>query len=168
MSSPLRSLLRFQDSGLLFVILALGLLLAAFSGTVRIPLFERNADGSRQRVFTTDADGERVPATVEKNKFRNAPNLAPLAKDTNFLAIMAVGMAVVIIAGGLDLSVGAIYALASMLGALVIQMISSGIVIFGIDQNYSQIIIVTVVIVAVVFDNFNPWLSRRRLTQNMN
>ncbi len=121
MSSPLRSLLKFQESGLLLVILALGLLLTLFSGTVRTPLFERTADGGRQRVFTVNPDGERVPAFAEKNKFLNAQNLAQLAKDTSFTAIMAVGMAVVIIAGGIDLSVGSIYALASVLGALVLR-----------------------------------------------
>ncbi|WP_438481351.1 ABC transporter permease [Oleiharenicola lentus] len=121
MSSPLRSLLRFQESGLLLVILALGVLLTAFSGTVRTPQFERAADGSRERVFTTNADGERVPAFVEKNKFLNAQNLAQLAKDTSFIAIMAVGMAFVIISGGIDLSVGSTYALASVLGATVLN-----------------------------------------------
>jgi len=88
---------------------------------VRIPSFARTADGGRQRVFTVNAAGERVPAFVEKNKFFNAQNLAQLAKDTSFTAIMAVGMAVVIISGGIDLSVGAIYALASVLGALVLN-----------------------------------------------
>src|SRR3954462_7794917 len=118
MSSPLRTLLKFQESGLLLVILALGVLLTAFSGSVRTPLFERTADGGRQRVFTTGPDGERVPAFAEKNKFLNAQNLAQLAKDTSFTAIMAVGMSIVIISGGIDLSVGAIYALASVLGAI--------------------------------------------------
>ena len=72
MSSPLRSLLKLQESGLLLVILALGLLLTMFSGTVRTPQFERTADGGRQRVFTVNAEGERTPAFVEKNKFLNA------------------------------------------------------------------------------------------------
>jgi ribose transport system permease protein len=118
---PVRSLLRFQENGLLLVILALGLLLTAFSGRVRTPRFERTPDGGRQRVFEVNAAGERVPAFVEKNKFLNAQNLAQLAKDTSFTAIMAVGMAVVIISGGIDLSVGSIYALASVLGALVLN-----------------------------------------------
>jgi ribose transport system permease protein len=52
-----------------------------------------------------------------------------------------------------------------VLGALIIQMINSGIVILGIDQNYSQIIIGSVVIAAVVLDNVNSWLARRRLQQ---
>jgi ribose/xylose/arabinose/galactoside ABC-type transport system permease subunit len=125
MSSPVRSLFRFQESGLLLVILALGLLLTAFSGTVRIPLFERSAEGGRQRVFTTNEAGERIPAFVEKNKFLNTQNLAQLAKDTSFTAIMAVGMAVVIISGGIDLSVGSIYALASVIGALVLHRFGS-------------------------------------------
>jgi ribose transport system permease protein len=55
---------------------------------------------------------------VEKNKFLNARNLTQLAKDTSFIAIMAVGATFVIIAGGIDLSVGATYALASVLSAL--------------------------------------------------
>jgi ribose/xylose/arabinose/galactoside ABC-type transport system permease subunit len=118
MLSLIRSVFRFQESGLLLVIVVLGVLLTAFCGTVRTPVFEVGTDGTRQRVFTTNAAGERVPAVEEKNKFLNVQNLAQLAKDTSFIAIMAVGMSVVIIAGGIDLSVGSIYALASVLGAI--------------------------------------------------
>ena len=121
MLARLRALFRFQESGLLLVILALGVLLTAFSGTVRTPVFEPQADGTRARVFITNAAGERVPLTAEKNKFLNAQNLAQLAKDTSFIAVMAVGMAVVIISGGIDLTVGSIYALASVVGALVLH-----------------------------------------------
>ena len=42
-------------------------------------------------------------------------------------------------------------------------MIFAGIVILGIDQNYSQIIIGAVVIVAVLLDQFNHWLAKRRM-----
>jgi ribose transport system permease protein len=119
MLSRLRLLVRLQESGLLAVIFVLGVLLAAFGGTVRTPVFATGPDGLRQRVFTTNAAGDRVPAVAEKNKFFNAQNLAQLAKDTSFTAIMAVGMCMVIISGGIDLSVGAIFALASVMGALV-------------------------------------------------
>jgi ribose transport system permease protein len=121
MPARLRALFRFQESGLILVILALGVLLTAFAGTVRTPVFEHQADGTRARVFTTNAAGERVPLSAEKNKFLNAQNLAQLAKDTSFIAVMAVGMAVVIISGGIDLTVGSIYALASVVGALVLH-----------------------------------------------
>jgi ribose transport system permease protein len=67
------------------------------------------------------------------------------------------------VVGGASLSGGKGSALGALLGALVIQMISSGIVILGIDQNYSQIIIGTVVIIAVLLDQFNNWLAKRRL-----
>jgi ribose/xylose/arabinose/galactoside ABC-type transport system permease subunit len=117
---------RMQEGGLLVVILVLGLLLTVFSGTVRTPVFATAADGTQERVYVTNAAGESVPDTVEKNKFLNAQNLAQLAKDTSFIAIMAVGMSVVIIAGGIDLSVGAIYALASVLGAMALHSFGPG------------------------------------------
>jgi ribose transport system permease protein len=67
------------------------------------------------------------------------------------------------VVGGASLNGGRGTALGALLGALIIQMISTGIVILGIDQNYSQIIIGAVVIVAVLLDQFNAWLARRRL-----
>jgi ribose transport system permease protein len=69
------------------------------------------------------------------------------------------------VVGGASLTGGKGTALGATLGALIIQMISSGIVILGIDQNYSQIIIGAVVIAAVVFDNVNTGLARRRLAR---
>lgn len=102
----------------MLVILVLGALLTIFGGRVKMPKFTTNAQGERERVFITNAQGEKEAAFEEKNKFLNAQNLTQLAKDTSFIAIMAVGATIVIISGGIDLSVGAIYALASVLGAL--------------------------------------------------
>ena len=102
----LRSL-RLQESGLIIVIFLLGAMLTIFGGKVPQTQFKKNAAGEVERVV------------VEKNKFLNARNLAQLAKDTSFIAIMAVGATLVIISGGIDLSVGAIYALASVLAAMV-------------------------------------------------
>ena len=116
-----RALRRFPEAGLLGVILALALLLGWAGGTVRLPKFERLPDGTRQRVTRAGPDGDRLPVFEERNKFFNAQNLTQLAKDTSFVAIMAVGMTWVIIAGQIDLSVGAIYALASVAGALVLH-----------------------------------------------
>lgn len=110
---------RFQESGLVLVILVLGALITAFCGKVKVPVFQTNAQGEEERVFRVNASGERELVLVEKNKFLNAQNLAQLAKDTSFIAIMAVGATFVIISGGIDLSVGATYALASVLAAMV-------------------------------------------------
>ncbi|HVY69200.1 MAG TPA: ABC transporter permease [Verrucomicrobiae bacterium] len=112
---------RLQETGLLAVIFVLGGILAVFGGKVKVPVFEKNEQGEQQRVFITNAAGEREPVMREKNKFFNAQNLTQLAKDTSFIAIMAVGATFVIISGGIDLSVGAIYALASVVGALVLH-----------------------------------------------
>jgi ribose/xylose/arabinose/galactoside ABC-type transport system permease subunit len=112
---------RLQEGGLIIVIVVLGLLLTLFGGTVKVPVFETNDQGERQRVFRVNAAGEREPVTVIRNKFLNAQNLAQLAKDTSFIAIMAVGATFVIISGGIDLSVGAMYALASVLAAMLLR-----------------------------------------------
>jgi len=103
------------------VILFLGLLLAIFGGSVRTPVLQTNAQGERERVFKTNANGERELVVVERNKFLNAQNLAQVAKDTSIYGIMAVGVTFVIISGGIDLSIAAIFALASVLGAIVFQ-----------------------------------------------
>src|SRR5213080_268006 len=107
--SARRPAFRFQEGGLVIVIIVLGLLLTIFGGRVNLPEFRKNAAGETEGVI------------VEKNKFLNARNLAQLAKDTSFIAIMAVGATFVIISGGIDLSVGAVYALASVLAALVLH-----------------------------------------------
>jgi ribose/xylose/arabinose/galactoside ABC-type transport system permease subunit len=126
-SAPARRFsLRLQEGGLLLVIFLLGALLTLFGGSVSMPVFETTPDGERQRVFRATEDGGRELVLVERNKFLNAQNLTQLAKDTSFIAIMAVGATFVIIAGGIDLSVGAIYALASVLAAMTFQAFGPG------------------------------------------
>jgi ribose/xylose/arabinose/galactoside ABC-type transport system permease subunit len=109
------------ESGLLLVIIVLGLILAIFGGSVQTPKFETTPDGKRQRAMVTNAEGQQVPAFESANKFFNAKTIVQIAKDTSFFAIMAVGMTIVIITGGIDLSIGSIYALASVCGALVLS-----------------------------------------------
>lgn len=116
--NPAKRAFRFQEGGLVLVIIALGAFMTIFGGSVKMPKFTTNAQGERERVFTINAQGEREAVFEVKNKFLNAQNLTQIAKDTSFIAIMAVGATIVIISGGIDLSVGAIYALAGVLGAL--------------------------------------------------
>jgi len=115
------SLSKFPEGGLIIVIIVLGLLLAIFGGSVRLPKMQTTPDGKRERVFETNDAGQKVPAFESVNKFFNARTLVQIAKDTSFFAIMAVGMTVVIITGGIDLSIGSMYALASVCGALVLS-----------------------------------------------
>ena len=55
------------------------------------------------------------------NNFLNAGTIIQIATETSFFAIMAVGMAMVIISGGIDLSVGSIYALCGTTMALILR-----------------------------------------------
>jgi ribose/xylose/arabinose/galactoside ABC-type transport system permease subunit len=83
----------FQLLGLIMIILALAGLLTVFGG--------QRADGS--------------------SKFLNLDYLVLLATQTSVIAILAVGIVMVIITAGIDLSIGSIYALAGVLTALVVR-----------------------------------------------
>ncbi|HWW77291.1 MAG TPA: ABC transporter permease [Pyrinomonadaceae bacterium] len=56
---------------------------------------------------------------VLEPKFLSAGNLAGVARQTAVITIIAMGMTVVMVAGGIDLSVGSVMALAGVAGALV-------------------------------------------------
>lgn len=90
---------RFQELGLVIVVIAIGLTLTLFSGSLTV----RDPD---------------TGAVTTVNKFLRAENLDKMAKNTSFFAIMAVGATFVIITGGIDLSVGAVYCLAAISGAV--------------------------------------------------
>ena len=55
------------------------------------------------------------------NNFWNSYTLIQTATDASFFAIMAIGATVVIISGGIDLSVGSIYALAGVAAAMTLR-----------------------------------------------
>ena len=58
-----------------------------------------------------------VVAAIEP-RFLSAGNLAGVARQTAVIMIMAMGMTIVMVSGGIDLSVGSIMALAAVLGAI--------------------------------------------------
>jgi len=60
---------------------------------------------------------------VRVNKFLNLDNLISVLTSTAFIAIMAVGMTGIIVSGGIDLSVGSIYALAAVIGAMALKAV---------------------------------------------
>ena len=90
---------RFREAGLVVVVAVLGLLLSVLGGEMSV---RGRASGETQTV----------------NKFMRADNLDKLAKNTSFFAIMAVGATLVIVSGGIDLSVGSIYCLSAVFGAM--------------------------------------------------
>ena len=68
-------------------------------------------------------DGILVSRAYTANKFLNADNILSLLTAASFIAVMAVGMTGIIVKGGIDLSVGAIYALAAVSGAMVLHQL---------------------------------------------
>jgi ribose transport system permease protein len=91
-----------QGAGLVLVILFLGIVMSSLAGS-----------------HVDRLSGQSV------NNFLNPSTLLQVATDTSFFAIMAVGMTVVIISGGIDLSVGSIYALSGVASALALKSMGS-------------------------------------------
>lgn len=59
------------------------------------------------------------------NSFFNPGTIFQILTDTSFVAIMATGIALVIITGGIDLSVGSTYALSGVLTAMVMRSLGA-------------------------------------------
>jgi ribose transport system permease protein len=62
-----------------------------------------------------------IGLTIATPNFLTGVNLASVARQTAVINIMALGMTLVIITGGIDLSVGSILALAGLLGAMTMK-----------------------------------------------
>lgn len=87
-----------QQAGLILVILLLGVILTAFAGS-----------------HVDRVTGRPV------NNFLNSYTLMQTATDASFFAIMAIGASVVIISGGIDLSVGSVYAISGVVMAMALR-----------------------------------------------
>src|SRR5689334_15878307 len=97
-SSFVRRLAGSQETGLVIVVTLLTIALIALAGT---HLDRRTG--------------------LEVNNFWNANTIVQTLTDASFFAIMAMGATMVIISGGIDLSVGSIYALAGVTMAIVVR-----------------------------------------------
>ena len=98
MYRTVRALFSAQQTGLILVILLLGAVLTLFAGS-----------------HTDRLTGREV------NNFLNSYTLMQTATDASFFAVMAIGMTLVIISGGIDLSVGSVYALAGVTTAMALR-----------------------------------------------
>ena len=96
----IRRILASQQAGLVLVIVLLGLVLSALAGT----------------------HPDRTTG-LPVNDFFNSYTLIQTATDASFFAVMAVGATMVIISGGIDLSVGSVYALAGVAMAMVLRAV---------------------------------------------
>jgi ribose/xylose/arabinose/galactoside ABC-type transport system permease subunit len=105
----LRGTIATQQFGLVAVIAVLATVVAVLAGNETVLTQQTLADGSVQAVQVTH------------NRLLNAAVLLDYARATSFIAIMAIGMTAIIITAGIDLSVGAVYALSGVCGAMVMH-----------------------------------------------
>jgi len=94
----LRRVMASQETGLVLVVIIVTLALTLLAGS-----------------HVDRRTGELV------NNFWNSGTLIQVATDASFFAIMAIGATVVIISGGIDLSVGSIYALSGVSLAMLLR-----------------------------------------------
>ena len=98
MRGTIRKLVASQETGLVVVLVIVTATLAALAGS----------------------HPDRVTGEITNN-FWNSYTLIQTATDASFFAIMAIGATLVIISGGIDLSVGSIYALSGVAMALFLR-----------------------------------------------
>jgi len=125
--SVLVRLVTIREGGLVLIILGFAGILSLTSGSAVIPqpvppgadvISDAGSDGTvlvRDRITGREW---RHRLTRRVNKFLQPGNLDKLVKNTSFFAIMAVGATLVIITGGIDLSIGSVYCLAAVSGAM--------------------------------------------------
>lgn len=94
-------LLNSQQSGLIIIIFLIGLVLSLCAGS-----------------HIDNLTGRSI------NNFFNSYSLMQTATDASFFAIMAIGATMVIISGGIDLSIGSIYALSGIAMAMFLRSAS--------------------------------------------
>jgi ribose/xylose/arabinose/galactoside ABC-type transport system permease subunit len=161
----IRGLFSHQESGLVIVILLMGLGLTIY-GAINpvkqqtaislgpdasvvlldlvgephppgaLPRTQISAVAVTEEGLTTEYasnDGWRYDSTARTifgeraaNAFLNRGNLVLVARAASFFAIMAVGMTAVIILAGIDLSVGSIYGLSAIVGAMALTSLDPG------------------------------------------
>ena len=98
----LRRIVNSQESGLILVVVLVAVALTVLAGS-----------------HIDRRTGELI------NNFWNSNTLIQTATDASFFAIMAIGATVVIISGGIDLSVGSIYALSGVSMALTLRHVGA-------------------------------------------
>ncbi len=81
----------------------------------------RHVSESKWRIRVQDDGSTRAFGSRVSNRFLERENLLNLANKASYFAVIAVGMTAVIILAGIDLSVGSIYALAAMVGAMAVS-----------------------------------------------
>src|SRR5205823_2789373 len=100
---------------------------AALSATQRkIDVIAVTKETGDWAIFESTSAKLLRPTSYRWPNFLKTSNLLNIANQIAVIAIMAIGMTMVIIAGGIDLSVGSLLALSAVLSALLIRDYAGG------------------------------------------
>ncbi len=155
-SSFIKRVLLAQESGLILVIILLMALLTFFGGNKprvdRVSLPDTSVVTEGPSITVTDAAGKSESLSTaegweyrgsgkggtlirkrEVNKFLDVDNLFLQLVYASFIAVMAVGMTAIIAMGGIDLSIGSIYAVAALFGAIALHWLQGRALGVGYD-----------------------------------
>lgn len=91
----------------------------------RVTLNGQTTNYTSQTIERYDSSSRTLIEVRSANRFLNKGNLVQIAKNASFFAIMAVGMTGVIILAGIDLSVGSIYGLSAIVGAMAMNSLGT-------------------------------------------
>ena len=91
----------------------------------RVILDGKSTEYSSEHIDRYDSSTRTLYEVHSANRFLNTGNLTLIAKNASFFAIMAVGMTGVIILAGIDLSVGSIYGLSAIVGAMAMNALGT-------------------------------------------
>jgi ribose/xylose/arabinose/galactoside ABC-type transport system permease subunit len=169
-----RRIFAAQESGLVVVIALMMVALTIFGGTkqasyrvevpagvkitqvddthVRIafPAGEQTVVSDQPvRIKEGDGSATTIFASRAVNKFLDVENLLNVLTTASYYAIMAVGMTAIIILAGIDLSIGSIYAIAAILGAMLLSWIETR-VKGGVDEAPGTSALIAVPILLLV------------------
>ncbi len=97
-------------------------------------------------LFMTTAFAGFLVALIQAVQFTGADTLRGFQQE--FEAIIAVVVGGTLLTGGYGSAIGALF------GALIFAMVQQGIIITGVDGDWFQVFVGTVLVVAVIFNNF--------------
>ena len=124
-----RQLLAWPELGVALVVILMFSGAAALSRRVQEPILDP-ATGMVSR----DASGEKI--TTERNVFLNPSNLQQITREASYFAIMAVGATIVLVGGGVDLSIASIFTLSAIVAARIMSATTySGAVPISAEQE---------------------------------
>jgi Predicted ABC-type sugar transport system, permease component len=101
-----------------------------------------------------------IAISIAKPNFLSSANLFNVLTQSSIFGILALGVTLVIIAKGIDLSLGSVLALSggigtiwgAVIGALILGVLRNGLTLLGVHPYWQQVAEGIIIVVAVIID----------------